>query len=56
MTQYNEMLDPAHCLRKEIEYHAKAEAATDPKLKSAYDATAREYAYRATLLKVSKTA
>jgi hypothetical protein len=51
-----EMLDVDHCLRKEAEYYAKAKAATDPKLKSAYDATAREYHRRVELLKERKTA
>jgi hypothetical protein len=49
------MLDPDHCRRKEEEYYAKVKAATDPKLKSAYHATAREYAYRVKLLGTKKT-
>ena len=56
MTPYNEMLDVAHCLRKEIAFNAKAAATTDPVVKAAYEATAREYRYRALLLKESKRA
>jgi hypothetical protein len=41
-----EMLDINHCLQKEAEYYAKARATTDPKLKGAYEATAREFAFR----------
>ena len=51
MDTTDEMLDPEHCRQKEAEYYAKAKAATDPKLKSAYEATAREYHRRAELLK-----
>jgi len=47
----DEMLDLAHCLRKEMEYYAKAAATDDPELKSAYEATAREYAHRVRVLK-----
>ncbi len=39
--------DAEFCRRKEREYYAKARAATDPKLKAAYEAAAREYALRA---------
>jgi hypothetical protein len=46
MTPHDEMLDVDHCRRKELEYSDKAKAAADPKLKSAYEATAREYAHR----------
>jgi hypothetical protein len=56
MNLSNEMFDVAHCLRKEMEYYAKAEAAANPSLKSAYEATAREYAYRAMRLNVTKSA
>ena len=40
------MLDVEFCRRKQAEYYAKARAATDAKLRSAYEATAREYAHR----------
>jgi hypothetical protein len=40
-------LDAEFCRRKEREYYAKARAASDPKLKAAYEAAAREYAWRA---------
>jgi len=39
-----------------LEYSDKAKAATDPKLKSAYEATASEYHRRVELLKERKTA
>jgi hypothetical protein len=56
MTQHFEMPQPdlAHCLRKEIEYYAKATGATNPALKSAYEATAREYAHQGRELKEIK--
>jgi len=54
MAPHDEMLDLAHCLRKEIAYYAKARAATDPEIKATYEAAAREYAYRAMLLKETK--
>lgn len=41
-----DMFDPNFCLGKEAEYLAKAKITADPGLKSAYEATAREYAYR----------
>jgi len=56
MPTYSETLDLAQCLRKEIEYYAKAAAATEPDLKSAYEAAAQEYHFRAALLKERKTA
>jgi hypothetical protein len=54
MGPYNEMLDLSHCVRKEAAFSAKAKAATDPLLRSTYEAAAREYAYRAMLLKETK--
>lgn len=42
----DEMLDINYCLRKEAEFAAKARATADPKLKAAYEATAREFAFR----------
>ena len=50
MAAYNEMLDLSHCVRKEAAFSAKAKAATDPLLRSTYEAAAREYAYRAALI------
>jgi hypothetical protein len=41
------MRDAEFCRHKAREYDAKARAAADPKLKSAYEAAAREYAWRA---------
>lgn len=52
---YNEMLDLSHCLRKEMEFYAKADSAPDAALKSAYEAAAREYHHRAILLKSANT-
>jgi hypothetical protein len=40
------MNDPGYCLAKEAEYAAKGRATNDRALKSAYEAAAREYAYR----------
>ena len=54
MAPREEMLDVAYCLRKETAYYAKASAATDPEIKATYEAAAREYAYRAMLLKEKK--
>ena len=54
MIPYDEMLDASHCARKELEYSDKAKAVADPKLKSAYEATAREYRLRAKLLQERK--
>ena len=51
MDQEKEMLDINFCLRKESEYQLKARAATDHKLRLAYEAAAQEYAYRATSLR-----
>lgn len=50
MNQNEQMLDRDYCLRKEAEYRANARVATDPKIKLAYEAAAREFAYRARLL------
>jgi hypothetical protein len=51
-----QMLDINFCLQKEAEYYAKARAVPDPKIKSTYEAAAREFAYRAKMLKEQKTA
>jgi hypothetical protein len=56
MDPYDEMLDLSHCVRKGLEYSDKAKAAVDPKLKSAYEATAREYHRRAEQLRKRKIA
>ena len=56
MPPYDEMLDAGHCQRKESEYSDKAKAATNPALKSAYEATAREYHRRAESLNLKKSA
>lgn len=50
------MLDVAYCSRKEAEYRAKAQATTDPTLKAAYEATAREFAYRIRQLRAKPNA
>ena len=44
------------CRRKEAEYAAKGRATTDKALKSAYEAAAREYAYRLLLIDSKKAA
>jgi hypothetical protein len=56
MATPDEMLDAEHCRRKELEYSDKAKAATNPALKSAYEATAREYHRRVELLTKRKSA
>lgn len=48
----DEMLDVNYCIRKEIEYYAKARTAVDQKLKEAYEATAREFAFRVRQLRL----
>ena len=55
MEMFDETLDLADCLRKEMEYYAKADTASDKGLKSAYEAAAREYHHRAILLKSANT-
>jgi hypothetical protein len=52
----NDMDDPGFCRAKEVEYAAKARAATDKALKSAYEAAAREYSYRLILIGSKKAA
>jgi len=54
MDEGNIPRDFAYYRRKEIEYYAKAEAASDPQLKSAYEAAAREYALKGTALTETK--
>ena len=56
MVAAENMDDLNYCLQKSAEYSAKAQAATDPKIVSSYKAIAREYAYRAVLLKEKKKA
>ena len=51
MDEDKQILDINSCLQKEAEYCAKARSAKDPKIRSAYEAVAREFAYRAKLLK-----
>ena len=51
MIEDDKLHDVSFYLRKEVEYNAKARATSDPKIKSAYEAAEREYAYRALLLK-----
>lgn len=46
MTDDKKMLDVRYCLTKQSEYHAKARATTNDKLRSAYEAVAREFARR----------
>jgi hypothetical protein len=56
MSKDEKMDDPNYCLRKSAEYSAKAHTAADPKIIASYHAVAREYAYRALLLKEKKKA
>lgn len=46
------MFDINFCLKKEAEYYAKAETASDQKLRDAYKAVAREFAFRARRLRL----
>lgn len=46
------MLDINYCMQKEAEYYAKARSTNDPKLKDAYEATAREFAFRVKSLRL----
>jgi hypothetical protein len=50
MDQDEQMRDRNYCLQKKAEYRAKARIATDPKIRLAYEAAAREFVYRAALL------
>jgi hypothetical protein len=50
----NNRIDVGYLIGKEMEYCEKARAATNPKMQLAYEAAAREYACRATLLKEAK--
>lgn len=50
MPRDHEMNDPQFCRGKEADYYAKAKAETNPRLKSAYEAAAREYAYRVRII------
>jgi len=46
--------DAGYCRAKEAEYAAKARATKDKALKSAYEAMARDYAYRQILISSKK--
>lgn len=46
MIDDKQMMDIRYCLMKQSEYHAKARATANDKLKSAYEAVAREFARR----------
>jgi len=50
-----QILDINFCLQKEAEYYAKACSTKDPKIRSTYEAVAREFAYRVKLLKERAT-
>ncbi len=49
-----QMLDADFCLRKAEEYRGKAKGVDEPKMKSAYEAAAREYEARARALRDKK--
>ncbi len=51
----DEMEDAAFCLAKEEEYAAKARGTNNRAVKSAYEAAAREFAYRVKLIGSKKT-
>ena len=50
-----DMEDADFCRQKEVEYSDKARATNDRAVKSAYEAAAREYAYRAVLIDSKKS-
>jgi hypothetical protein len=50
LARAEDMHDADFCRQKEVEYSAKARATNDRTVKSAYEAAAREYAYRAALM------
>ena len=54
MDEDKQIGDINSCLQKEAEYCAKASCAKDAKIQSTYEAIAREFAYRAKLLKEIK--
>lgn len=54
MDEDKQIGDINSCLQKEAEYCAKASCAKDPKIQSTYEAIAREFAFRAKLLKEIK--
>ena len=45
-----EMQNADFCYGKEVDYYAKAKATPNLALRSAYEATAREFAYRVRLI------
>jgi hypothetical protein len=54
LNEDEEILDINFCLQKEAEYFTKARSTIDLKIRSTYEAIAREFAYRANLLKEKK--
>jgi hypothetical protein len=50
LSRDEEMQNPDFCRRKQADYAAKADATNNVALKSAYEAAAREYGYRAELV------
>ena len=54
LARAEDMHDADFCRQKEVEYSAKAGATNNLAIKSAYEAAAREYAYRAGLIDSKK--
>jgi hypothetical protein len=54
LARAKDMNDADFCRQKEAEYFAKARATNNLAIKSAYEAAAREYAYRAGLIESKK--
>jgi hypothetical protein len=50
LSRGDEMRDADYCRRKQVDYAAKAAATKNAALKSAHEAAAREYGYRAALI------
>ena len=54
LSRHDDMQSADYCRAKEAEYYAKASATNDRAIKSAYEAAAREYAFRVTLIESKK--
>jgi hypothetical protein len=54
LSRKNDAQNADNCRAKEAEYYAKARATNDRAIKSAYEAAAREYAYRVILIESKK--
>lgn len=55
LSRDNDMQNADYCRTKQAEYYAKARGTNDRAIRSAYEAAAREYGFRVTLLEAKKT-